>query len=130
MTLKNSVDKAGYKYICFGEGRYLQHRVIYYMHHKELPKKITFFDGDTTNTRIENLLVGQHPNRVPNKSNKSGHKNIIWWEARKKWRVSIKRGAVKYRGYFSKLEDAVEKVDKFRRQYDGRDNVQKTVCMA
>lgn len=77
---------------------------------------IDHINFNTLDNRKENLrFVDKSLNnfhRHPSKNNKSGHKNVHWYQASGKWRVAIKRhGVLHVVGYFSNLEEAVKARD-------------------
>lgn len=94
--------------------KYLNHRIIYLMHHGYMPKYIDHVDGDPTNNRVENLrptsLLGNAHNRRIGKNNTSGVKGVTWNKASGKWQAQIRIGSGKrkYLGLFDTLNAAAE----------------------
>ncbi len=97
-------SRSNTKYMQFGLNgvAYKNHRVIWEMHHGEIPKgmQIDHVDGDGENNRLENLrLVDQSENsknRPMQKSNKTGVVGVYWHSAARKWQASISYGGKKY----------------------------------
>ena len=103
---------------------YLNHRLIFLMHHGYLPQYLDHIDGNTLNNKIENLraatLTQNQYNRKLNKNNSSGVKGVWWRKDIKKWRVSFKiNGKEKSFGVFDNLELAEIVAQEARTKYHG-----------
>lgn len=103
---------------------YLNHRLIFLMHHGYLPQYLDHIDGNTLNNKIENLraatLTQNQYNRKLNKNNSSGVKGVWWRKDIKKWRVSFKiNGKEKSFGVFDNLELAELVAQEARTKYHG-----------
>lgn len=116
-TLANN----GYLRTHWKEKFYLNHRLIWLMHNKELPEFIDHIDGDRLNNRIENLRSAtasqnQH-NQKLRSNNKSGVKGVSWANATKKWRVQMKvNGKLKHIGLFDDLNVAKQVAETTRNE--------------
>jgi hypothetical protein len=114
----------GYRSFMLGNKNYLTHRVIYALHHNEVPLMVDHIDCDRTNNNIENLRSCSNGQNMCNASvrsdNKSGVKNV-WWEARRcKWKVSVAYdGKQIHVGYFKRLDDAKVAAVSAREQHHG-----------
>jgi hypothetical protein len=114
----------GYSMINYLRKRYYGHRIIYLMHNGYLPKEVDHIDGDKTNNRIENLRTCTHSQNGQNKpaqsNNKSGVKNVVWSEPRKKWVVYLTvDGKNRNFGGFEDLELAALMASEVRDKYHG-----------
>jgi hypothetical protein len=105
--------------------RYLNHRLIFLMHHGYFPKFIDHIDGNPSNNKIENLRAAtatqnQH-NRKLGKNNTSGLKNVSWVAKRKKWEVKIYVNNKRHNiGYFDDVELADLVAQEARNKYHGK----------
>ena len=117
-----SVDSKGYIRIRFNGKKYLNHRLIFLMHHGYLPKMLDHIDNNRLNNCIENLRPATREensyNKPLQKNNKSGVKNVHWRTQAKKWVVSIGfNKTFKYVGMFKNLELAELVAQEARHKY-------------
>ena len=117
-------DTVGYFYIQINKKRYLNHRIIFLMHHGYLPQCLDHIDGNAVNNRIENLrpatISENNRNSRIRKNNNSGVKGVSWDSKHKKWRVQVaNKGRSKHIGYFNTIEKAAEVVKKAREELHG-----------
>jgi hypothetical protein len=109
-----SLEGRGYLQTRIDLKKYLNHRIIYLMHHGYMPEYIDHIDGDPTNNHIENLrptsLLGNAHNRRISKNNTSGVKGVTWNKASGRWQAQIRVGGGKrkYLGLFDTLDDAAK----------------------
>jgi len=86
-----SVNGKGYLHTGIKGKLFLNHRIIYVMHHGILPKFIDHMDGNPLNNSIENLRQATHSqnhlNEKMRKDNTSGIKGVTWSKKLKKWVV-------------------------------------------
>ncbi len=106
-------DPEGYNHIRLNGKLYLEHRLIYLLHHRYLPDLIDHIDRNPRNNRIENLREACKKVNAINSglpvNNKSGVKGVSWHKAGNKWTAQIKDDGVKiHLGSYEKLQDAVE----------------------
>ena len=120
------LDSHGYRRVGIKSKIYLEHRLIYVMHHGEYPKEIDHIDGNKTNNKIENLRsVTRSQNRKNTglrADNTSGVKNVSWYAPTNRWRVRVATNNLcKTIGYFKDLElaelVALEARDKFHESF-------------
>lgn len=89
------------------------HRIIWLMHHGELPAhEIDHINGDSCDNRIENLrAVTKHENlknQSRYKSNKSGHTGVFWNKKLSKYQAYINdEGKLRHLGCFVNIDDAL-----------------------
>jgi hypothetical protein len=107
------VDEVGYNHIRLEGKLYLEHRLIYLLHHCTLPPLIDHIDRNPLNNRLENLRGADKKVNAINSglpaNNKSGVKGVSWHKAGQKWTAQIKNDGVKiHLGSYDKLQDAVE----------------------
>ena len=116
------VNPGGYKTTGIGGKVYLNHRLIFLMHHGWLPDEVDHKDGNTLNNKIENLRAASHSqnqhNRKLNKNNSTGVKGVVWYENRNsfKARCSV-NGKSHHIGYFRDLKNAEQAIKLFRAQH-------------
>lgn len=114
-----SLDNKGYKRARVNGKTYFVHRIVYMMHHGNLPKFLDHIDCNRINNRIENLrpasMAENCRNRASSPRNKSGVKGIFWAKPNKKWKAQC---TVNYKqhhlGYFDSIEEAKTVLHKFR----------------
>jgi hypothetical protein len=103
---------------------YLKHRLIFMFYNGFMPSVVDHIDGNPLNNKIENLRAAttfqNQRNRPINKNNKSGHKNIVWLENQKKWRVRvISDKKIAFQQNFNNLELAQLVAIEARNKYHG-----------
>ncbi len=119
---KAGSEKLTYAVVGINGVNYLQHRIIYLMHHGHMPEFIDHIDTNKFNNKIENLREtnksANNMNRYVQKNSSSGHKNVHWNKQHNKWmaRVQIGRKQV-FGGLFSNPKDAAIKADELRKLY-------------
>ena len=84
----------GYLMGTFKGKKYLAHRVLWLLHHKQWPKgQIDHIDGDRCNNSLSNLRdipkADNDRNRGKNCNNSSGATGVHWDKRVKKWQVRI-----------------------------------------
>ena len=114
----------GYISVKINNKFYLNHRVIFLMHHGYLPQFLDHIDGNRTNNRIENLRPATIAENCRNsrigKNNTSGVKGVNWDNYVKKWRARIfVDGKTVMEKYFKTIEEAAEAVRKAREELHG-----------
>lgn len=107
------IDSKGHRQIHVCKEFVLAHRLAWYFVHGEWPPSdIDHIDRNKDNNRIANLRQATRQQNIwnagPKRTNKSGHKGVVWHKAVGKWYASIRRdGRQEYLGVFPNLEDAV-----------------------
>lgn len=104
-----AVNSSGAMCLSLDGKSYLNHRIIFAMHHGYLPEFVDHVDGNRLNNRIENLRDatktenGQNSKR--SKANTSGVKGVDLHEG--KWRARVVvNGKSKHVGNYKTLEEA------------------------
>lgn len=106
--------------------KYLNHQIVYLMHHGYFPKEIDHINRDRLDNKIENLREVTRAQNMQNKAmykrNTSGAKGVSWKKSINKWQVAINvNGVRKYIGVFEDFELAelvsMEARDKFHGIY-------------
>lgn len=118
------VKKNGYMYVTIDGNQQLVHRIIYQMHHNELPKCVDHINGDKSDNHIENLRSATYSQNSHNykvsRVNTSGVKGVSLHKATGKWRAQIKHeGVGKHLGYFQTIDAAAEAVKQARIELHG-----------
>lgn len=95
--------------------QYKTHRLIYLMHHGNLPELIDHIDRDKLNNRIENLRASNKSlNAINSKRSDAG--GVSYRADRGRWQAYIKRDyKQEFIGYFNTEHEAREAVE--RRKY-------------
>lgn len=119
-----SKTQRGYYQLQLNKKFYLNHRIIFLMHHGYLPEYLDHIDGNPSNNKIENLraatLTQNQYNTKLHKNNNSGFKGVSWCNTTNNWRVRIQIKKVgKVIGYFDDLELAGLVAQEARNKYHG-----------
>jgi len=114
-----SPNSKGYLITGINRKTYLNHRIIFLMHHGYLPKLIDHIDRDRTNNRIENLRSADRSMNALNSKDrvcKSGHRHVYWSEKDQRWYVMRRvNGRATYYGYFKDKNEAIKKAAEVRK---------------
>mgnify|MGYP003649767127 CR=1 FL=1 len=113
----DGVGGGGYKQFLYSKERggrrqmIMSHRMIYYIHHGELPEMLDHVDGDKLNNLIENLRPATKRQNGQNRKSAIGSSSeylgVYWKKDVRKWVASINiDGKIKYLGCFHDEEDA------------------------
>lgn len=115
----------GYRKVSFGSSRYMEHRIIWIMHHKDSPAKyIDHINNKRDDNRIENLRVADrcenNSNAVIRKDNTTGIKGVYWNKRDNKYTVSLSvNGNRNTYGNYSDIELAGLVASELRDKYHG-----------
>jgi hypothetical protein len=117
-------DGQGYIKVTIDKKQYLAHRIIYLMHHGEMPEMIDHADRNVKNNYIENL---READATKNRMNgrhwrpaKSGCRNVSLQKGRSKFSVYIRiQGKSTFIGNFDNLELADLVATEARSKYHG-----------
>jgi hypothetical protein len=106
-----SVDADGYLVVGFTEGRYPVHKIVWAMHHGQLPDLVDHINGDRQDNRIENLRAvtkrENNFNKRVRSDNSTGITGVRWHSQRKKWNARIKvDGVDRSLGMYKEMRDA------------------------
>lgn len=104
-------ESQGYLKTGIGGRRYLNHRIIYFMHTGVFPHIVDHIDGNTLNNSINNLRdVDKVKNGVNcniSKSNTTGRKGVYFHKTLEKWTASIVVGGkLRHLGVFNDFYSA------------------------
>jgi len=120
------VNTQGYSVVQVGGCLMYHHHIAWALYHKEWPmNEIDHINGNRNDNRIANLrLVTSSQNSFNMRlsiRNTSGIKGVHWDDVRKKWEISIKAGAKRYRKRFADKElaelVAIELRDKYHKEF-------------
>ena len=101
----------GYLQIGLFRKKFLNHRVVFFMHNGEQPEYVDHIDEDKLNNKPTNLRAASLHQNMQNKgtpkSNSSGIKGVVWNKLSKKWQAQcVVNKITKYGGIFSDIADA------------------------
>jgi hypothetical protein len=104
--------------------QFYSHRMIYYLHHGEIPRIIDHIDGDKSNNSIENLRACSHQQNMRNsnsrKNSSSKYLGVNWDKRREKWRAKIKVDVQQsHLGYFTCEKEAARAYNKAAAEHFG-----------
>ena len=121
-NIAGTLTSNGYWRVKINRKMYLNHRLIFLMHHGFLSKFIDHIDNNPTNNQIVNLreaTIQQNSHNAKLKiTNKSGIKGVSWCKRDKKWIVQIQINSKKKRiGGFDNLELADLVAQEARNKY-------------
>jgi hypothetical protein len=114
--------KDGYRRLCYKGKFYMEHRLIYLLHHGELPPLLDHINGDPTDNRVENLRRATYAENNSNSvhPSTSGVKGVTWDSTRNKWRCQIHVLNKNYNlGRFDTIEEAKATMDEARARLHG-----------
>lgn len=114
----------GYLIVPIQYKHYYVHRIIYMMHHNNIPHIVDHIDGNKSNNKIENLRPATREqnarNSIKQSNNTSGEKNVYWHKSSNKWQVSLSiDGKLKHCGSFANFEQAKIAAHAAREKYHG-----------
>ena len=103
---------------------YSIHKVIFCMHHGWMPPIVDHINLVCDDHRIENLRAATHVtnnyNKIVQKNNKVGIKNVCWNKQNKKWFVQLTQNKKRIlKAYFDDLELAELVATEARNKYHG-----------
>jgi hypothetical protein len=118
-TEAGNVGKHGYRELQIFGKRYLAHRLIYALHHGNMPDVIDHVDRNPLNNDISNLRASDKRLNAYNSglpsNNKSGVRGVSWCKKNNKWVVRFKLdGKYLFLGYYEDLQSAT----RVRKQYE------------
>jgi HNH endonuclease/AP2 domain len=119
-----SLNNTGYMRTHMKGKNYLNHRLIFMMHHGYLPKYLDHINNNCLDNRIENLREctrsGNQQNVLKRCDNTSGVKSVSWRKRLNKWQVRISvDGVRKYLGIYEDKELAELVAEEARLKYHG-----------
>lgn len=103
------ITNNGYEKVSVLGKKHFVHRLIFMMHHGQMPNNVDHIDGNRSNNKIENLREASvHQNALNmkiSKANTSGAKGVSWSKSCNKWevRVSVNCKPTRF-GYYDDLE--------------------------
>ena len=115
-------NKAGYLRIRINGKLYMNHRLIWFLHHGTWPTAIDHINGNNQDNRIENLRECTYSQNMHNcktkKNNTTGIKGVQWRKDRNRYRARILvEGKEIFVGSFVTLEEAEQAIKKARDHY-------------
>lgn len=113
-----------YRKVMLDKKLYSVSRVIYFLHHGDLPEVVDHINGNTQDNRIVNLRGCTQAENVRNAStpctNSSGIKGVYWHKRDKRWLVRLSiNGKTKYFGSFADKEEARKHAEEMRIKHYG-----------
>lgn len=110
-TIAGCPNKAGYLRIRINGKLYMNHRLIWFMHHGTWPTALDHINGNKQDNRIENLRPCTQSENMQNcknkKNNKTGVKGVTWNTGKNKYRarLTVARKEI-FIGYFLTISEA------------------------
>ena len=120
-NIAGSMEASGHLSTKWKGKRYKNHRLIYLMHHGDLPEFIDHIDQDPSNNKIENLRpITKSQNMMNSNQSRSKYgKNISWHGGTQRYRVGITKNKKQYVTVHRTLEEARVAVEKMRQELHG-----------
>lgn len=114
----------GYVQITYKKNIYMEHRLVFLLHHGYLPKLIDHINGNKSDNKICNLREASLSQNAQNmkkpSSNTSGIKGVTWSKNNRNWRVQLSiDGKNKFIGAFKQIDLARQTIEQARRKYHG-----------
>ena len=108
-----SLNGHGYRNIKINCILYIEHRLVFLMHHGFLPPELDHINGIKSDNHIENLRAINRSGNLRNRksiwrNNTSGVTGVSWHTKRKVWSVQLKGAPNIHIGYFKNFADAVK----------------------
>jgi len=109
-----TISDRGYLYVSVTlDGKrklFRSHRIVWFIHHNDIPEMLDHVDGDKLNNRIENLRPATHQqnnqNRQSFRNSTSKYLGVSWSTADKKWRAQINLN--RKQKYLGSFDDEIE----------------------
>lgn len=114
-TIAGCPNGKGYVTVGFEHEQYLAHRLVWALHHDEVPEHLDHRDGDGMNNRIENLRectqTSNNRNMKPRRVKRVKSKGVTLWKLNDnvyyRARIVVNKKEVSL-GYFGTEEEAAE----------------------
>jgi len=106
-----SYDKR-YRKVQIDGRKYLEHRLIFLMHHWYLPKVVDHINGDSFDNRVENLRESTTSLNCANRKGWSKSKFKGVYRRKNRYESGIRNGKLLFLGSFGTPEEAAEAYDK------------------
>lgn len=121
-TVAGCANKAGYLRIRVNGKLYMNHRLIWFMHHGTWPTALDHINGDKQDNRIENLRPCTQTQNMQNcknkKSSTTGVKGVTWNKEKSRYRARLTvKGKEKFVGYYLTLSEAEEAIKVVREEH-------------
>jgi len=113
-----------YKVFSYGGKQYKTSRVIFLMFNGYLPEKVIYKDGNTLNTKVENLLEANSSQifyrKIEYLHNKTGYRGVSFNNKKDKYRVFFRKNNERiYLGTYSTIEEANKVYLELKKRYYG-----------
>lgn len=114
-----TMNQGGYRQVRVHGKIYLEHRLIYAMHHGHVPKVLDHVNGDRADNRICNLRACTAQQNGYNRigwGKKDTPKGVTWSNKTRRWQAQLSiAGKNTYLGQFRTIEEAAAKVASARK---------------
>lgn len=123
-VVRGSLDRSGYRIICFKGIRTTFSRAVYSWHHGVIRGQVDHIDGNPDNNRIENLrdLSPSQNCQAHHKKTRaaSGIRGLYWIQRDRCWAGMVCAGGVKRKVTSVNKEVAVKKLAALRKEMHGQ----------
>lgn len=116
----NGTKKYPYKAVTHQNKQYVIARIIFLMFNKYLPEFVVYKDGNSLNTKIENLIEANTSQQQYRRANKTKYKGVSFCKKENKYKSQIRTNCkLVHLGYYDTPEEAHKAYLEAKEKYHG-----------